>query len=186
MLVPEPDDHGVVVAPLDWELVGPLVVLGLELSHGLAGLGGVGVLILVVGESESGVVVGSLLNDDEELGVVEGLDRHLGHIVEEILVVNGSDGLGLKVDDVDVLGGDVHNDHLPLVEHGEEVNDVWVLVFEENVAVRIHMHHALISPGVDDPCEDVGIVEGGREAEDLGDLVLEDELVLLLEKHISW
>lgn len=184
VLVPEPDDHGVVVAPLDRVLVGPLVLDRLELGHRLAGLRIEGLLILVVGEPEPGVVEGALLDDDEHLGIVEGLNVHLGHVVEEVFVVDVADSLGLEVDDIDVGFGHVHDDDLAIVEHAEEVDDVGVFVLEEDLAVGVDMDDGLVGAGVDDPREDEGVVEGGGETEDLGDLILQVELVVVLEQHI--
>lgn len=101
-------------------------------------------------------------------------------------MIDGSGNLGLEIDDVYFLAGDVHNDDLPLVQHGEEVNNVWVLLLEENLTISINMDDALISSRVDDLAEDKGVVEGGGETEDFSYLVLQDQLVMLLEKHISY
>lgn len=150
MLVSEPSDHGVVVGSLDGVFISPLVVLGLEFSDGLAGFGRVGVLVLVVGESESGVVEGSFLDDDELLGVIEGLNVHLCDIVEEVVVVDVSNFFIFEVDDVDFSAGDVHDDYFPFVKHGEEVDDVGIAMLEEHLAIGIHMDDALIRAGVDD------------------------------------
>ena len=107
----------------------------------------------------------------------------MGHVVEEILVIDGSNRLRLEVDNVDMLVGDVHNDNLAFVEHSEEVDNVRVLMLEENFAFSIDMHDALIGSRIDDFAENVGIVEGSGETEYLGDGVFQFQLVMLLQKH---
>lgn len=101
-------------------------------------------------------------------------------------MIDGSGGFSLEIDDVYFLAGDIHNDDLSFIEHGEEVYDVRVLLFEEDFAIGIHMHDALISTGVDDLAEDEGIVVGSGETEDFGHLILQNQLVVLFEKHISY
>jgi hypothetical protein len=184
VLVSKPDDHGVVVASLDWVLVGPLIFDGLKLGNWLACLGIIGLLILVVGESEPGIVEGPLLDYDEHLGIVEGLNVHLSHIIEEVIVVDVPDSLGLEVDDIDMGFRDIHDDDFAIVEHTEEVDDVRVFVLEEDLSIGVDVDDGLVGSRVDDSGEDEGVVEGGGEAEDLGDLVLQVELVVVLEQHI--
>lgn len=184
VLVPKPDDHRVVVASLDRVLIGPLIVLGLELRHWLAIFGVIRLLILVVGEFEPGVVEGALLDDDKHLRIVEGLNAHLGHIIEHILVVDVSNSLGLEVDNIDVGFRDIHDDDFAVVEHAEEVDDVGVLVLEEDFSIGVDMDDRLVGSGVDDSGKDEGVIKGSGEAEDLGDLVLQVELVVVLEQHI--
>jgi hypothetical protein len=119
---------------------------------------------LIVGESKSGVVESPLFDDDELLGVIECLDVHLSNIVEEVLVIDGSNLLSFEIDDVDMGVGDIHNDHLSLVEHGEEVYNIGIFMLKENFACRINMNYTLISSRIDDLGENESIVECGGEA----------------------
>jgi hypothetical protein len=174
-----------IVSFLYWVFVSPLILNRLERSNRHAFLCLVRVLISVVSESESWVVEGSFFHNCKEFCVVEGFNRHLGDIIEEIVVIYGSHFLSFEIDDVDVSLRNVHNDDLAFVEHAEEVNNVGVLMLEEYFAICIDVDDALIGSGINDLTENEGIVEGSGEAEYLRDSVFEFKLVLLFEKHIS-
>ena len=68
--------------------------------------------------------------------------------------------LGLQVDDVDVRFRHVHHDHLPIIQHAEEIDDVCVLMLKENTAVLVNMHDAFVSAGVYHLREDKSVVKG--------------------------
>ena len=57
----------------------------------------------------------------------------------------------LQIDDVDVLVGHIHNDHLPIIQHPELIYDIWVGFFEQHLTVFVDMQDALIGAGVDHP-----------------------------------
>lgn len=89
----------------------------------------------------------------------------------------------MEIDDVYILVRDVHNDDLLLVDHGEEVYVIGVLLLKEGLAIGIHMHDALICARFDDLAEDEGIIVSSGETKDLDYLFLEHQPVLFLEKH---
>jgi hypothetical protein len=96
-------------------------------------------------------------------------------------MIDGSDLLSFEIDDVDMGVGDVHNDHLSLVEHGEEVDNVSIFMFKESLTILVDMHNTLISSRIDDLAENNSIVEGSGEAEYFAGLFFELNLLLLLE-----
>jgi hypothetical protein len=48
-----------------------------------------------------------------------------------------------------VVFRDVHQDYLVIIEHSEEVDDVWILSLEENLAMLIYMNYGFISSRID-------------------------------------
>jgi hypothetical protein len=186
MLVPEPAYLGGGVHSFYWILVSPNIIFGLVLAAGLHCFNCIALVFFLpeVVEPEPGVVEGSLLNDAEHLGVKEGLDAHLGDVIEEVVEVDGSSGPRAQVDEVDVVVGHVHHNHLVLVEHAEEVDDVRVLLDEKDLPVAVHMDDGLVSARIDHFGEDEGVVEGSGEAEDLRNLRVKDQVVVLLDQPV--
>ena len=166
-----PGDFGVVVGFSQGHVIGPFILFGLPLTDGF-GLR-VDAFVLVVGEAKSMVVEGALLLDAEGLGVGEVVDFHLGDVIEEELVVDGEELLLGEVVDVDLVLGYIEDDALLLVHHAEEVDDVWIFVFVEDVSIGGVVHQALLGAGLDDVDGDEGVVVGRGEAEDLPRLLLE-------------
>ena len=138
-----PGDHRVIISPSHGELIGPHVILGHPFAYWFAVLGCICAIIVIIGESKPMVIEGSLLDNDEHLGVVEGLNAHLGHIFEQIKMIDGANLLFLEVNNVDVAIGNVHNNDLSVTDHPKRVDDIGVLVFKQNFTILIHMNDAL-------------------------------------------
>lgn len=90
------------------------------------------------------VVEAALLLHQEQFGLIEGLDVHLGHVIVEIIVVDLDDRFVLKIDDVDFAFWDIENDHFLVVHHPEEINDVLVLIFPEEFSLGVEVDDALL------------------------------------------
>ena len=116
--------------------------------------------IVIVGEFKPMVIEGSLLDNNEHLGVVEGFNAHLGHIFEQIHMIDGANFLSLEVNNVDVVIGNVHNNDLPVTDHPKRVDDIRVLVFKQNFTSLVHMNDALSLSRLDYLGENVGFVKG--------------------------
>jgi len=75
-------------------------------------------------------------------------------------MLNRSNFFSLEVYDVDLVSRNVHYDNLPVVEHNEPVYDLLVSVLEENIALSIDMHDALILTRSDYFRKNKGVIEG--------------------------
>ena len=153
-------------------LIGPHVLLGLPFAHCFAILGCMCAFIVIVGEPKPMVIEGPLLDNNQHLGVVEGFNAHLGHIFEQIMMIDGANFLSLEVNNVDVVIGNVHNNDLPVTDHPKRVDDIIVLVFKQNFTSLIHMNDALSLSRLDHLGENEGFVKGCRKTEDLLRLLL--------------
>lgn len=75
-------------------------------------------------------------------------------------MVNSNEFMRLEIDDVDFAFRDIHNDDLPVVEHSEGINYVFVLIFPLDFTLCIEMDYAFFLSWSIDSDADKGVVVG--------------------------
>jgi hypothetical protein len=170
MLVP-PDTHLRVIVHFKMEVfVGPLVIYGLPPVDGLAFF--INTLIVIISKDESVVIDASSFTNTEVFGVSKGKNLHGAGIIIGILVINLHCLLGLEVNDVNFLLFNVADDDFLLSYLPEEVNNVVVLFFKQDLAVCISMDDALSSSGFVHSYENKSSLIGSGRAKNLWELSL--------------
>ena len=66
--------------------------------------------------------------------------------------------MSMQIENLDFAVRDIQNDYLFFVDHSEEVNDVFVLVFPQNFAIFIEMNDALLLAWVVNSHQDESVV----------------------------
>ena len=89
-------------------------------------------------------VIASLLFDTEESGLTKRFDCHLGYIIIQKVMIYLNNPMSLQIENLDFAVGNIQNDYLFFVDHSEEVNNVFVLVFPQNFTIFIQMNDALL------------------------------------------
>jgi len=102
------------------------------------------IIVVVVGDKEIMNIIGTFFNNCKKFGFLECLDSHLNDILEMVLMVDWSDFLLLKIDDINMCSRNIKNDNLLLIDHLKIVNHMLILMLKEEFAICIHVNDTLI------------------------------------------
>lgn len=178
MLHIEPSHLGVIVSLDNGQL--PILNLFIIYQNGSIILI---ILVVVVGKSKT-IFIGILVLDYAEvLGIVEGNDIDDVAIIMVELMVDVSDGLGLKVDEVDGGVGGVENYDLLLGEHAKLADHAGVIIAVDHLSFRVDVDDRLGLAWSDHGREDEGAVISSGDSGNFADGLLEIDVGPLFKQH---
>ncbi len=185
MLVLKPQNHWMIISFLYWTLIIPFTWLWLININRFTNLELCLIVISIIANSKIWIIKCSFFNNTKIIRYFKSLYSHLSYIIIAIFMVNRSNLLCLKIDDVYVAIRHIKNNNFSVTQHLEIIYHILVAMLKYKYTFCIHMNNPLFSAWWNYIRKDEGIIKGIWEADYFLNFSLKLNLLWSRSQHDS-